>query len=239
MILFDEAIGDSTACCGEVPGPSGSAPGVTGPGGGDVGAVLLSPFIAPATTSSAVYNHYSMLGSVEDLFGLPRLADAVGTTGFGADIYTRPNGPVPTPTPTPTPTPVAPQDSGLKLKPASFSPQPMAAARKHHGTTVSYSDSQAAVTKLTVKRVTSGYHFGTHACKALRGRRRPPKHSKPCAVTRAVGSFTHQDLAGSNSFPFTGRLRGHPLASGSYILEATPTLGGLSGKTRTARFHIT
>jgi hypothetical protein len=93
IVTFDEAVGDATACCGEMPGPFDAAnnvmPGGAGPGGGDVGAVLMSPFIAPGTRSTASYNHYSMLGSIEDLFALPRLADAIGATPFGADVYTR------------------------------------------------------------------------------------------------------------------------------------------------------
>ncbi len=98
IITFDEAEGDSTACCGEVPGPydlaNGIQPGGTGPGGGVVGAVLLSPYIKPGTISSTPYNHYSMLASVEDLFGLPRIGDAAGVTSFGNDVFTnsRPRG---------------------------------------------------------------------------------------------------------------------------------------------------
>ncbi len=92
IITFDEAEGDSTACCGEVPGPDdlamGIQPGGTGPGGGVVGAVLLSPFIKPGTISETPYNHYSMLASVEDLLGLPRIGDAAGVTSFGSDVFT-------------------------------------------------------------------------------------------------------------------------------------------------------
>jgi hypothetical protein len=91
IITFDEAVGDDTACCGEMPGPfdlaGGIQPGGGGPGGGVVGAVLLSQLIAPGTISSVSYNHYSMLASIEDLFGLARIADAVGVTPFGSDIY--------------------------------------------------------------------------------------------------------------------------------------------------------
>jgi hypothetical protein len=94
IILFDEASGDSSACCNEMPGPydaaNGIMPGGSGPGGGQVGAVMLSQFIKPGTKSTVSYNHYSMLGTVEDIFGLPRLADAVGTTPFGSDIFTNP-----------------------------------------------------------------------------------------------------------------------------------------------------
>ena len=60
-------------------------PGITGPGGGRVGAVLISPFIKPGTVSSTPYNHYSSLASFEQLFGLPRLADAASVPAtFGA-----------------------------------------------------------------------------------------------------------------------------------------------------------
>jgi len=93
IITFDEAAtSDTSACCGEIPGPGSPEPGVNGPGGGDVGAVLLSPCIAPGTVSTVAYNHYTMLRSVEDIFGLPHLgyAGLSGETSFGPDIFTRP-----------------------------------------------------------------------------------------------------------------------------------------------------
>ena len=89
-ILFDEAENsDATACCEEKTGPNTLAPGVTGPGGGRVGAVLLSPFIKPGTVSATPYNHYSSLASWESLLTLPRLgyAGAVPSV-FGADVFT-------------------------------------------------------------------------------------------------------------------------------------------------------
>ena len=95
MITFDEG-STSQACCGETPGkspshPNSPEPGMSGPGGGRVGAVLLSPFIKPGTVSTADYNHYSMLRTIEDIFGLPHLGDAAmpPVTPFGADVLTR------------------------------------------------------------------------------------------------------------------------------------------------------
>ena len=118
IVTFDEGENDSSSCCGEKRGPNAPLPGGNGPGGGDVGAVLLSPYIAPCTVSSVAYNHYSMLGSVEEFFKLPRLGYAAGTTPFGSDIFTKypslvspaptcyvPPVTQPNPTPTPTPTP--------------------------------------------------------------------------------------------------------------------------------------
>jgi hypothetical protein len=109
LITFDEAASsDASACCGEQPGLSGSMPGGTGPGGGDVGAVMLSPFIKAGTLTQTAYNHYSMLGSIEDLFGLSHLgyAQLPGETDFGSDIYTNYTAPVIPPPIIPPPAPV-------------------------------------------------------------------------------------------------------------------------------------
>lgn len=93
IVTFDEGTEDS-ACCGEQRLPGGPEPGRHGPGGGRIGAVMLSPFIAPGTVSDVPYNHYSALRSVEDWFGLPHLGYA-GTSGlktFGPDVFTRAPG---------------------------------------------------------------------------------------------------------------------------------------------------
>ena len=93
VITFDEG-SDSAACCSETSGlspahPNVPEPGKNGPGGGRVGAVLLSPLIRPGTVSTVDYNHYSLLRSIEDIFGLPHLGDAampqVGS--FGSDVF--------------------------------------------------------------------------------------------------------------------------------------------------------
>jgi hypothetical protein len=90
-VIFDEAASDSSACCGEQSGPNTPAPGGQsgGPGGGRTGAVLLSPFIAPGTTSDQQYNHYSLLRSIEDYFGVAHLgyAAAANLRPFGSDVY--------------------------------------------------------------------------------------------------------------------------------------------------------
>lgn len=94
MITFDEGT-DARACCGERPLPGGPQPGKYGPGGGRIGAVLLSPFIRPGTISHAPYNHYAALRSMEWWFGLSYLGYAGRSElhVFGADIFTQPNKP--------------------------------------------------------------------------------------------------------------------------------------------------
>ncbi len=109
IITFDEAdVPDPSkvtdnfdSCCNEQPGPNvkagqsvGKRPsvgaGIGGTGGGRIGAVLLSPFIKAGTRSSVPYNHYALLRSVEDIFGLPHLgyAGQKGLKTFGKDIFT-------------------------------------------------------------------------------------------------------------------------------------------------------
>lgn len=100
IITFDESSGfagnqsDSSACCGEAVGPNTPMPGITGLGGGKTGAVLLSPFIIPGTVSITDYNHFSMLKTLEDIFGLPYLGYAGQTAlaSFGPDVCTNRKG---------------------------------------------------------------------------------------------------------------------------------------------------
>jgi hypothetical protein len=88
-ITFDEAgDSDTSACCGEAAGPGAAQPGIGGPGGGKIGALLLSPYIRPGSIDRRPYNHYSSLAGWEELFGLRRLAYAATVKDvFGADVF--------------------------------------------------------------------------------------------------------------------------------------------------------
>ena len=94
IITFDEAdlgkdYDDYSSCCDEKPGPNTTTPGRAGPGGGRTGAIIISDYVKPKTLDPAPYNHYSMLRSIEDLFGLEHLGYAAqdGLEPFGADVY--------------------------------------------------------------------------------------------------------------------------------------------------------
>ena len=96
VITFDEAelggdAADATACCNTPPSPNSAKPGITGPGGGRVGALILSVRTKPGTTNPAPYNHYSLLCSMEDVWKLDHLgfAGAPGLACFGKDVYDR------------------------------------------------------------------------------------------------------------------------------------------------------
>ena len=92
VITADESEGvteDSHACCGEGVGPNAGQPGIDGPGGGRIGALVISPFVASGhvvrarrTTTTRSWR------SIEELFGLNRLgyAETVHQV-FGGDVY--------------------------------------------------------------------------------------------------------------------------------------------------------
>jgi hypothetical protein len=58
-------------------------------GGGRVGLVLLSPYVAAGTISETYFNHYSLLVTIEELFGLERIGYAAepALAGFDETIF--------------------------------------------------------------------------------------------------------------------------------------------------------
>lgn len=106
-ITFDQASRtaakpDTSACCATpeypnlpAPAPASTEPPATGPvkptgGGGQVGMLLLSPYLAPGTVEEgAYYNHFSFLRSVEELFDLELLGYAAepALTGFEPSLF--------------------------------------------------------------------------------------------------------------------------------------------------------
>ena len=98
VITFDEAElgeGDNAAsCCNEPQAPNVAQAGLLGPGGGHIGALLLSPYVKAASANSTPYNHYALLCSIENLFGLQKLgyAGMAGLQCFDSTVYNNPKG---------------------------------------------------------------------------------------------------------------------------------------------------
>jgi phosphatidylinositol-3-phosphatase len=97
VITFDEAesggpMKDATSCCKTPVSPNAAMPGLSGPGGGKVGALVLSVNTKPNTTSTVAYNHYALLCSMENAFGLKHLgfASVPGLACFGKDVFNKP-----------------------------------------------------------------------------------------------------------------------------------------------------
>lgn len=71
---------DSSSCCAQpkfpnLPAPTGVAK-LSGSGGGQVGLLLLSPFAKGGGLVQDTYNHFSLLATIERIFGLSRLGYA-------------------------------------------------------------------------------------------------------------------------------------------------------------------
>lgn len=90
---------DTSACCASPAYPNLPVPATTEPtigpvkptgGGGKVGLLLISPFVAPGTSNeSGYYNHFSLLLSIEELFGLEPLGYAAepALAPFDGTVY--------------------------------------------------------------------------------------------------------------------------------------------------------
>jgi hypothetical protein len=94
---WGESQQDSTSCCGEQPGPDTPMPGITGVGGGRTGALVIGKCVAAGATDPTAYNHYALLRSLEDIYGISTggsdghghlgYAGAAGVTAFGPDVF--------------------------------------------------------------------------------------------------------------------------------------------------------
>jgi WD40 repeat protein len=109
--------------------------------------------------------------------------------------------------------PPAPKLTALQLNPRRFTPAtrgPTIARGPSAGTTISYRDTLRATTRFQVLRCTATHH--------------------PCTQLRAAGSFTKRDRVGLNRLRFTGRLKGHSLHAGLYLLRVIATVHGQHSK---------
>jgi len=89
---------DSSSCCGQprfpnLPAPAALPGGGQLPpsGGGQVGALLLSPFVKAGAVDQDPYNHFSLLRTIEDLFGLKHLgyAGASAVHSFNGAVFSK------------------------------------------------------------------------------------------------------------------------------------------------------
>jgi hypothetical protein len=96
IVTFDESESGAEDCCGEPMGPNTPNNGglTQGNGGGRTGAVLISRYIKGGSVNDTPYNHYSLLRSTEDMFGLSHLGYAANTglKPFEEDVFNNPSG---------------------------------------------------------------------------------------------------------------------------------------------------
>jgi acetyl esterase/lipase len=134
--------------------------------------------------------------------------------------------------------------AGPTLSKLTVSPRRFHAAK--HGPTVtgsggaklSYRDTLSASTRLEVLRKLAGVLRGGRCVAPPRSGIGGAGHFKRCTRLRSVGSFRHSDRAGVVTLHFSGRLHGHALAAGPYLLRATASSGGHRSRSLSTSFRI-
>jgi hypothetical protein len=191
-VLFDESDGtDASACCGEPQFPNTLNNGglTLGPGGGRTGAVLLSPFIDPGTVDNYGYNHFSLLRSVEDLFGLGHLgfAGMAGLRSLGADAFTC-YAPAPSAT-----RGRLPPGSEIKLAVLGqgTAPRPLVELKLWHGGRVSVQAARSTQARRVLRTV--GRTRTVAACRLLKVGL-PYAHGRVVITARAYGGAERRTL---------------------------------------------
>jgi len=110
--------------------------------------------------------------------------------------------------------------SALRVAPRSFRAARSGPSVKRYrrlGTRVGFRLSQAATVSFSVERVVDGFVHRRRCVAARRGRA-----LERCTLRRRLrGSFSRSAKAGADALRFTGRLAGHTLAPGRYLLVAS------------------
>ncbi len=134
------------------------------------------------------------------------------------------------------PAPVPQQITALSIAPTRFRAGParvspsraVARRRAPVGARVTYTDTQAGNAMFTLSK------YVRARCR----RRIHDGHAHQCLRIVALAHFVRHDSAGANGFRLTGRLRGHRLALGRYLLSAVPQSGLGARGGRSAWFQI-
>ncbi len=210
-------------------------------------ALLPSSSAIDSVPASAISLPFGITPSTTDLAGNPRVVDGngdcVAVQDKGAlELQAHPVACLAPPPPSPPAKAVLGILGHLRISPSSFFAAPSGAsiskaskkAKKSYGTSVSYSDSQAATTTFTVLSEISGRKQGKSCAKPSKAN----KHGKSCTILKAIGSFAHTDTVGANKFHFSGRLGGKQLPKGSYKLQAVPHNAAGNGAATSVTFKI-
>jgi PKD domain len=139
-------------------------------------------------------------------------------------------------------TAIPPVLSGVSESRASFrvgrTSTPLIARARHRrapvGTTFAFRLDQPSQVSLAISRKTAGRRSGRRCVKPtkkLRGHR-------SCVLLVPVATLRRTGVAGLNRVAFSGRIRGHALAPGSYQVTFTAAAFGVAGKPRALKFQI-
>jgi hypothetical protein len=98
------------------------------------------------------------------------------------------------------------------------------------------SDGTALPARATIVVFAQTAGIAVHVGKCMRPRAHA--HGRTCIRLVRVGSAVHGDRVGRNAVRFSGRVSGHKLPPGRYVLELTPAFDGQKGKTVVLRCQV-
>jgi N-acetylneuraminic acid mutarotase len=150
--------------------------------------------------------------------GAPRSADGALAPGGGPDT-------------------AAPVITALRLSPRTFrAASGGASIATALRTRIHYFTSESTTTTFTVQRLTAGRRVGKRCVQPNKHNRSRPQCTRKVPVK---GHFSHRDHGGTVSLRFSGRVGGHKLSPGRYVLVAKVRDGaGNPGRPTQAPFRI-
>jgi hypothetical protein len=131
----------------------------------------------------------------------------------------------------------------LAVSPRAFraaprGPSVSAARRAPVGAIVGYTLNVDASVRFTVRQSLRGRRVRRGSRTRCVRPTRKNRGARGCRRLKTRGTFTQAGRAGPNSFRFRGRVRHRSLTPGRYVLIATPSANGVSGRATRAPFRI-
>ena len=195
-----------------------------GENGNNVPLIAVGAGVTPGSINGDYYDHYSLLRTLEDYFGLGYLGASAGTSDLSFVVST----PVTTTTTTTTTTtslapPSPPTITAASLSARRFrvaSAATAVSARAPLGTTFRFTLSAAASLQIAITRSAAGVRSGRRCVTPTRALRRA--HARGCLRTLGLGTLARaKEAAGADRVAFTGRIGHHALAGASYTATLT------------------
>jgi hypothetical protein len=213
-----------------------STNGQPGEGGNIVPMIVVGTGITPGSINASPYDHYSLLHTLEDYFGLGHLGNSVNAVDLSF-AYTPPTSTTTTTTTTTTTSttqaaPTAPTITAASLSPPRFrvAPETTAlSARAPLGTTFNFTLSAAASVRIAITKSVAGVRRGRDCVHPTRALRRA--HARGCLRTLAVATLERaSEPVGPDRIPFSGRVGHHALPGAAY--RATLTARNAAGPSK-------